>query len=78
LSRFSKLFEYWFLHLRRVFHLLIGLAFMVLTMMAATQTYSAYYKIPEEGLTYFSLFGGFTILLAILCLYSFVKARNVR
>ncbi len=29
------------------------------------------------GLVRFSMVGGFTILLAIFCLYSFAKARNV-
>lgn len=37
-----------------------------------------YRKAPTEGLLYFDLYGGFSIFLAVLCLYSFVKARNVR
>jgi putative flippase GtrA len=36
-----------------------------------------YRKAPDVGLLRFSLVGGFTILLAIFCLYSFAKARNV-
>ena len=61
--------------------MLIGLAFMVLTLAGATLTYAeweGYRKSPELGLIHFSMFGGFTILLAILCLYSFAKARSVR
>ena len=61
--------------------MLVGLAFMFLTLMGASVTYSewdGYRKTPESGLIHFTMFGGFTVLLAILCLYSFVKARNVR
>jgi len=61
--------------------MLIGVAFMVLTLAVAFQTFAAwedYRKTPELGLVYFTMFGAFTIFLAILCLYSFVKARNVR
>jgi hypothetical protein len=61
--------------------MLIALAFMLLTLAGATLTYAewqGYLKTPEEGLVHFTMFGGFTILLAILCLYSYVRARNVR
>jgi len=63
--------------------MLIGLAFMVLTLMGASVTFSEwkdYQKTPELWVSRFTFFGlgGLTILLAILCLYSFVKARNVR
>lgn len=81
LSQLGNALHYWFLNLKRLFHLLIALAFMLLTAMVATQTLSewlAYRKAPEGGLLYFDLYGGLAILLAILCLYSFVKARNVR
>ena len=65
----------------RVFHLLIALAFMVLTLAGASLTYSeweGYRKFPDQGLVHFTMFGGFTVFLAILCLYSFAKARSVR
>jgi hypothetical protein len=81
LSRLGKLFHHLFLNARRLFHLLIALAFMLLTLAGATLTYSeweGYRKTPEEGLVHFTMFGGFTVFLAILCLYSFVKARSVR
>ncbi len=61
--------------------MLIGLAFMVSTIAGASLTYSeweGYRKTPEAGMVHFAMFGGFTIFLAILCLYSFVRARNVR
>jgi hypothetical protein len=60
---------------------MIALAFMVLTALVASQAFSEwleYRKTADAGLLYFDLYGGLTILLAILCLYSFVKARNVR
>ncbi len=49
--------------------------------MSASLTYSeweGYRKTPQLGPVYFAMFGIFTVFLAILCLYSFVKARNVR
>ena len=75
--------HYWFINAKRLFHLLIALAFMFLTLMGAFQTFiewEDYRKAPEVRLIYFTMlgFGGFTVFLAILCLYSFAKARNVR
>jgi hypothetical protein len=81
LSQLGRLFHHLFLNVKRLFHMLVGLAFMVLTVAGASLTLSEwmiYRKTPEEGLVHFTMFGGFTILLAILCLYTFVKARNVR
>lgn len=81
MSRLGSLFHYWFLNAKRLFHLLIALAFMLLTLAGATLTYAewkGYRETPELGLVHFTLFGGFTVFLAILCLYSFVKARSVR
>jgi hypothetical protein len=81
LSRLGNLFHHFFLNAQRLFHLLIALAFMVLTLAAASQTFLAwedYRKTPDAGLIYFELYGGLAVFLAILCLYSFVKARNVR
>jgi hypothetical protein len=81
LSRIGSLLHYWFLNAKRLFHMLIALAFMFLTLMGVSVTYSeweGYRKTPEEGLVHFTMFGGFTVFLAILCLYSFAKARSVR
>ena len=61
--------------------MLVGLAFMFLTVLGASVTLSEwryYRKAPELGIVYLSMVGVFTVLLAILCLYSFAKARNVR
>ena len=80
MSRLGSLFRYWVLNAKRLFHMIIGLAFMFLTLMGASVTYSEwveYRKTPGAGLIHFSMFGGFTILLAIFCLYTFLKARNV-
>jgi len=81
LSRLGNLFHHFFLNVQRLFHLLVALAFMVLTMATASQTFiewQDYRKVPAAGLLYFKLYGGLTVFLAILCLYSFVKAKNVR
>ena len=81
MSRIGSLLHYWFLNIKRLFHLLIALAFMVLTLMGVSVTYAeweGYHNTPGQGLVHFYMFGGFTIFLAILCLYSFAKARSVR
>ncbi|MGO8813411.1 MAG: hypothetical protein ACLQVG_01920 [Terriglobia bacterium] len=81
MSRLGSLLHYWFVNAKRLFHLLIALSFMGLTFAVAYQAlieWQDYRKAPTEGLLYFDLYGGFSIFLAVLCLYSFVKARNVR
>ena len=81
LSRLGDLLHYWFLNAQRLFHMLIGLVFMVLTLVGAALTFAeweGYKKTPQVGLVHFTLFGGFTLFLAILSLYTFGKARNVR
>jgi len=81
LSRLGSLLHYWFVNAKRLFHLVIALLFMALTLGVAYQAlieWEDYRKAPAAGLLYFELYGGFSIFLAILCLYSFVKARNVR
>ena len=81
MGRIGSLLHYWFLNAKRLFHLLIALAFMALTVLVAGQALAewlSYRKTPAEGLIYFDLYGGLAVFLAILCLYSFVKARNVR
>ena len=81
MSRLGSLLHHWLVSAKRLFHLLIALAFMVLTLAVASQALAAweeYRKTPDVGSLYFKLYGGLTILLAILCLYSFAKARSVR
>ena len=81
MSRIGSLLHYWFLNAQRLFHLCIALAFLVLTGLVGLQClaeWMMYRKNPDAGLLYFDMYGGLTVMLAILCLYSFVKARNIR
>ncbi len=70
-----------FRHAQRMFHMLVGLAFLVLTLAGVSvslKLWNDYRSTPEQGLVSFELVSGFTVLLFILCLYSFAKARSVR
>jgi hypothetical protein len=61
--------------------MLVTLAFLLLTAGAVSQTlmeWQEHRKNPTGGMVYLELYGGLSVFLAILCLYSFVKARNVR
>ncbi len=81
MSGLSSLLNRWFRQTQRVFHMLVGLAFLVLSLAGASVTmklWSDYRSAPEQGLMSFDLVAGFTVLLFILCLYSFAKARSVR
>jgi hypothetical protein len=81
LSALGELVNRWILNFKRLFHLLIALAFLFLTAMGASVTYSewaGYRKMPEEGIAHLAIFSAFTVFLAILCLYSFAKAKSVR
>ena len=66
---------------QRLFHMLIGLAFLVLAVAGASVSFSEwqyYLRSPSVGLTRCVLLASFTVLLIIFCLYSFVKARSIR
>lgn len=61
--------------------MLVGLAFLLLAVAGASVSFSEwqyYSKAPSVGLARFSTVAGFTILLIIFSLYSFLKARSVR
>lgn len=61
--------------------MLVGVAFLVLTLAGASvsiKLWGDYRSAPEQGLVSFELVAGFTVVLSILCLYSFAKARSVR
>ena len=81
MSRLVYLFKQLFRNAQRLFHLLVGLTFLVLAAAGATVTFSEwqnYLKNPSVGLVAFILYASFTVFLVILCLYSFVKARQIR
>jgi hypothetical protein len=70
-----------FRNAQRLFHMLVGLAFLVLAGAGATVSFSewqTYLKSPSGGLAGFILYASFTGFLVILCLYSFAKARSIR
>jgi len=81
LSRLGYIFKHLFRNAQRLFHLLVGLTFLVLAAAGATVSFAEwqnYLKAPAQGLVAFILYATFTVFLVILCLYSFVKARNIR
>jgi uncharacterized membrane protein len=66
---------------QRLFHMLVGLAFLVLAVAGAAASFSEwqyYLRSPSVGLVRFILFASFTMLLIVFCLYSFAKARSIR
>jgi hypothetical protein len=66
---------------RRVFHVLVGLAFFALAAAGATLSFAewrAHVESPANGIWRFGLLAGFTLFLVIFGLYSFLKARSVR
>ena len=79
--KLGYLFKLCFRNAQRLFHLMVGLAFLVLAIAGVTVSFSEwqyYVQSPSEGMVRFVLVAGFTVLLVIFCLYSFVKARSVR
>jgi hypothetical protein len=81
LSRLGYLFRQLFRSARRLFQVLVGLAFMLLAAAGATVSFAEwqqYAKYPAGGMLYFVLYSSFTVLLLIFSLYSFAKARNIR
>ena len=81
LSKLGYVFTQVFRNVQRLFHLLVGVAFLVLAAAGATVSFSewqTYLKSPSVGLVGFILYASFTVFLFILCLYSFAKARNIR
>jgi hypothetical protein len=61
--------------------MLVGIAFLLLAVAGATVSFSEwhyYRQAPSVGWFRFSIVTGFTVILIIFGLYSFVKARSVR
>jgi len=74
---FTKFFRY----AQRLFHMLVGLAFLILAVAGASVSYSEwqyYLKSPSVGSVRFIVYASFTVLLVIFGLYSFIKARSIR
>lgn len=70
-----------FCRARQLFHVLIGVVFLFLTMAGASvsmKLWQDYRQMPSQGIWGFGMVVSFTVLLLIFCLYSFVKARSVR
>jgi len=81
LSKLGNLLRQLFRNAQRLFHMLVGLVFLVLAAagaMVSVSEWQNYLKSPTEGLTSFILYASFTVFLLILCLYSFAKARSIR
>ncbi len=81
MSNLGYLFSHFFRNARRLFHMLVGLAFLMLAVAGASVSFwewQYYLKSPSAGLVRFVLFASFTVLLIIFCLYSFAKARSIR
>ena len=71
----------WFRNAQRALHLFVGLAFLVLAGAGSLLSFSEWQRYRHDttvGLTQFGMLSGFTVLLTILSLYSFLKARSVR
>jgi len=65
----------------RLFHMLVGMAFLGLAVAGATlsvREWQGYRESASLGLARLYLFAGFTVVLVVCGLYSFVKARSVR
>jgi membrane protein implicated in regulation of membrane protease activity len=80
-SRLGNLLQASFRHMQRLFHLLVGFAFLFLAFAGASVSFlewRCYRATPSVGLLRFGLLAGFTVLLVIFCLYSLAKARSVR
>ena len=77
----GSLLRYGWRQTRRLFHALVGLTFLLFAGIGASLTYSewqAYAQNPSNGMWRFGIIAGFSLLLVIFGLYSFVKARSVR
>lgn len=71
----------WYRQARRLFHLMVGLAFLGLALAGGTVTASEwrfYRQAPSAGPARFATLAAFTVLLIIFGLYSVLKARSVK
>ena len=80
-SRVGDLLRSWLRSAERLFQALVGLVFLFFTLAGASVAYSewqAYEHTPSTGVVRLSMLVGFTVLLFLCSLYSFLKARSVR
>lgn len=81
MSKLGNLISQSLRNVRRLFHMLVGLAFLALAMAGVTASlaeWQDYLRYPSGGLVRAILFASLTVLLIIFCLYSFLKARSIR
>jgi len=81
MSKLGDLLKAGWREAERLFHLLVGVVFLLLTLAGASVAFKEwqyYQRSPSIGLVRFGLLAGFTALLLVFCLYSFLKARSVR
>ncbi len=80
LNRPGGLIRKYFIQLQRVFHVLVGFAFLFLSIAGiavSLKLWSEYRTSPAEGWASLGMVASFTVLLIIFCLYSFAKARSI-
>lgn len=66
---------------KQLFHLLVGVAFLFLTLAGVSvsiELWKDYQHIPGKGPWAFTMVACFTVLLLVFSLYSFLRARSVR
>ena len=81
MSKIVDLLRRWFLHAQRLFHMLVGTAFLLLAMAGGAVCISEwhYYRQASSlGVYRFTIVAVFTVVLILFGLYSFAKARSVR
>ena len=81
MSKLADLIQRLILLAKRVFNVVVGFAFLILSAASAIVTYEEwriYQQAPADGPVKVWVVAGFTFLLIILGLYSFAKARSVR
>ncbi|MGO9270664.1 MAG: hypothetical protein ACLQOO_10505 [Terriglobia bacterium] len=81
MSKLGQLISTGYRQALRLFHMLVGLVFLCLAVAGATVSFREWEEYRESaslGLARLYLFAGFTVLLILCGLYSFVKARSVR
>ena len=80
-SRLGSGLRYGWRQTRRLFHVLVGVTFLVFAAIGTSLSFSewqAYVRNPSNGMWRFGTIAGFSLLLVIFGLYSFLKARSVR